>query len=579
MNSAEDLRATLRRIDGKGYKAYKDLSGCYRFEQFVLCIDHVQGDPFAAPSRLHVEVDADTAGFPGWTYRGRSREIAARDFITRSFAAAARRIAAGHRGTGKGGLIAVDEPGQEVLERTSAFLGPDGVEIRFFLGLPAFGRRIAAGDAAQMLLEEVPAIVAGSGFFTSLDESALRRHVETTEDADALRAELRSRGLIAFVADGAVLPRRSGIDDRPMDSKTAVPFEAPGSLRVAAELPNAGRVTGLGLEAGVSLIVGGGYHGKSTLLSALARGIYNHIPGDGRELVVSDPATVTIRAEDGRRIERTCITPFISDLPGGRDTDEFQSEDASGSTSQAANIVEALEVGARVLLIDEDTSATNFMIRDHRMQELIHDRDEPITPFIDRVRDIAEELGVSTVLVLGGSGDYFDVADRVIAMRSYRPEEVTARAREIAGRLRTERRPEGGSGFGRRTERVPRARSIDPSRGKRDVKLAPRGTSSLGFGTETIDLQAVSQIVDESQTRAIGHALVYLRSRADGARTIAELTAEIEALLRDRGLDALTGRPAADLARFRGIELAAALNRLRSLAVDTKKAGTAGARP
>ncbi|MFP4066882.1 MAG: ABC-ATPase domain-containing protein [Spirochaetota bacterium] len=571
MQSASDLRDILRRIDGRGYKAYGDLRGRYRFDDFVLSIDHVQGDPFASPSRLHVEVDPATAGFPAWVYRSKSREVAARDYLTRCFASGARRHASGRRGTGKGGLIEIDSPGQEMLERTSAFLGEDGVELRFFVGLPAFGRRIAGRHAEEMLLSELPAIIGEAAFFGSLDSEQLRRHVETCEDADTLRKELSSRGLVAFVADGAVLPRRSGVDQRPMESKEAVPFQAPEELRVPFDLPNRGRVTGLGIREGVNLIVGGGYHGKSTLLQAIQRGIYNHIPGDGRELVVADPTTFAIRAEDGRRVEKTCITPFISDLPGGRDTDAFSSDDASGSTSQAANIIEALEVGAGVLVIDEDTSATNFMIRDHRMQELVHDRDEPITPFIDKVRLIHRELGVSTILVLGGSGDYFDVADCVIAMREYRPQEVTEEARRIASRVPTERRSEGGAEFGRRIPRAPVSRSIDPSKGKRAVKLKAQGVSAIGFGTHTVDLSAIAQVVDPSQTRAISQALVHLGNRADGSRTMAELVSEVERMLAERGPDAVSDRPQADLAEFRGLELAAALNRLRSLTVKQRR--------
>lgn len=569
-SSAAELRNLLRRIDGKGYKAYKDIRGCYRFDRFTLCIDHVQGDPFASPSRMHVEIAPDAAGFPEWSYSSRSREIAARDYLTRQFDAAACRIATGNRGTGKGGLIEVDRPGQEVLERTSAFLSSRGVEIRFFCGLPAFGRRIAGEHAMEMLLEEVPAIVAESGFFRALDHTKLREHVETVEDADALRSSLAQQGLVAFVGDGSILPRRSGIDQRPMKADEAVPFESPQSLQVEFELPNRGHVSGLGIRSGVTLIVGGGYHGKSTLLAAIERGVYNHIPKDGRELVVSDPSTFTIRAEDGRRIEKTSITPFISGLPGGRDTDTFESEDASGSTSQAANIIEALEIGAKTLLIDEDTSATNFMIRDHRMQELIHDNDEPITPFIDKVRQIQRELGVSTILVLGGSGDYFDVADCVIAMREYRPEEVTDQARRVASKFQTERQTEGGESFGKLIPRSPVSSSIDPRKGKKEVNLKAQGVSSLGFGTETVDLSAVSQLVDPSQTRAVAEAMVYAGRIADGKRSLSELVEEIEKVMTESGLDGLTGTPHADLAAFRGLELAAALNRLRTLRVQQR---------
>src|SRR6056297_790170 len=432
MHSAEDLSSELKRLDRRGYKAYKDIAGRWDFSNFQLHIDHVQGDPFAAPSRLRVQVPMQVAGFPDDTYHNRSREVGLRDYLTRQFGAACRRYARRRGGSGKSGTIEIDMPGQEVIERTSVIVTEQFIEARFVAGLPAFGRKIAGGLAQTLLIDEVPQIVEAALLFQRLDRSEVYRAVETAEDADSLREALAERGLVAFVAEGAILPRRSGVDERPMDPSEAVAFTSPESFRVEVELPNRGMISGMGIVRGISLIVGGGYHGKSTLLNAVEQGVYNHIPGDGREMVVSDPLACKIRAEDGRRIEKTAITPFISNLPYGRDTEAFSSENGSGSTSQAANMIEAIEAGASSLLIDEDTSATNFMLRDHRMQCLVAKDREPITPFIDRVRQLYEERGVSSVLVIGGSGDYFDVADKVICLVDYEPQEVTEQARRVA---------------------------------------------------------------------------------------------------------------------------------------------------
>ena len=567
MATAQALRQTLRRLDGRGYKAYKELQGKrFEFSTFTLAFDHIQGDPFAPPSRLRVFVPQEVAGFPQTLYGSKSREVALRDFLTRQFDRVLRRFSE-RRGTGKSGLLAIDRPGQQILERTSAFVSDEIIEVRFVAGLPARGRKILGHEAAEMLCEDLPKIVEQALFYKNLDADALRRHIETAEDADWLRRELVKHKLIAFVADGAILPRRSGVDDRPM-TQGAVPFHAPDSLRVEFSLPNGGKITGMGLPEGVTLIVGGGYHGKSTLLRALELGVYNHIPGDGRERVVTDPGAVKIRAEDGRRVVGVDISPFISNLPQGRSTTFFTTDDASGSTSQAANIIEALEAGARVLLLDEDTSATNFMIRDHRMQELIAKDHEPITPFLDKVRQLYRDLGVSTVLVMGGSGDYFDVADTVIAMIDFVPHDVTHKAKAIAQKHRAERRPEGGERFGRITPRVPLPESIDPSRGRKAVKLKVHDVEEIAFGTEEIDLSAVEQIVHPSQVRAIALALVYAKRRyIDGRRTLPQILDAVMQDIEQQGLDVLSPTPRGDLAEFRRYELAAALNRLRTLEV------------
>jgi len=569
MNSSEQLRKLLRKIDGKGYKAYKELKGVYDFRQYYLFIDHVQADPFASPSRVRIRVHKDFAKFPKDTYRNKSREIALRDYLTRKFAEAIIKFSKGKRGSGKSGLIGIAKTGQEILERTSVFVSDTYIEVRFTMGLPAHGRRILGKEAEEMFFKELPEIIRASLFFENLNKAELYKHIEVAEDADYLRGKLRELGLVAFVADGTILPRASGVDPRPLKGSRVVPFESPPSLRVEIELPNMGLITGMGIPRGVTLIVGGGYHGKSTLLRALELGIYNHIPGDGREFVVTNPNAVKIRAEDGRRIEKVDISPFINNLPFGEDTSSFSTEDASGSTSQAANIIEALEIGAELLLIDEDTSATNFMIRDHRMQELLPKEKEPITPFIDKVRQLYQDLGVSTIIVTGGCGDYFDIADCVICMVEYKPHDLSQRAKEIAQKYKEERKQEGGPYFGRFKERIPLPQGINPKKGRK-IKISPEGIHSILFGRQLIDLSAVEQLVDINQTHAIASAIYYAKKYMDGKRTLREVIDLVMDDIRKKGLDVLSSKPLGDYAIFRKFELASAMNRLRSFSVRQK---------
>ena len=566
LNPQDQLRSTLHRIDGRGYKAYKDLRGGYDFGRYALLIDHVQGDPFAAPSLLRLRLPQTMAKFPPDLFRNRPRRMALEDYLTRAFGAACRKRGRPDRGTGKSGDIYTASCAQEVLERTSARVTESDVELRFFLGLPAFGRRIAGRQAEEMLFQELPAIAIASLLYENLPADDVLAHVETVEDADALRRQLAEKKLVAFLPDGAVLPRESGVSDRPLCGEV-VPFHSPDSLRVELVGPNCGPVPGLGIPEGVTLIVGGGYHGKSTLLNAIARGVYNHLPGDGRERVVANADAVKIRAEDGRFIEKVDISPFINNLPFGRDTRSFSTPNASGSTSQAANIIEALESGARVLLLDEDTSATNFMIRDERMQALVAKEKEPITPLIDTIRALYEERGVSSILVMGGSGDYFDVADTVIMLDGYRPLDVTEEARTIAGAHPTGRRQEFAGSFQGLCARVPLASSVQAQRGRR-LKIRARGEDAISFGTEEIDLSAVEQIVEQSQVRACGWIIHQAAEKLfDGERTLPEILDLIERDLDDKGLEALVPDLAADYARPRRHELAAALNRLRTLEV------------
>lgn len=560
------LRDRLYDLDGQSYKAYKSLRGRHAFPEFTLHIDYVQGDPFAAPSRFRVEIPQAIAQFPAELYATAPRRIALEDYLIRQFDRQTRRVARG-AGSGKSGLIEVVRPSQAILPRSAASVSEQRVELRFFVGLPAFGRRIAGRQAADLIGDKLPAIVERALYFSQLDGAAVETHCIGAENAEALRGQLRDRQLVAFVADGAILPRQSGVDERPLQAE-AVPFQSPESLRVALALPNGQSVTGMGIPQGVTLIVGGGYHGKSTLLKAIEAGIYNHIPGDGRERVVTDPAAMKVRAEDGRSVAGVNISPFINHLPQGRSTQQFSTQDASGSTSQAASIVEAVEAGASALLIDEDTSATNFMIRDRRMQALIAKDREPITPFVDKVRQLRDDYGISTIVVMGGSGDYFDVADTVIALDEYHPQDLTQQAKAIATTYKTERQAEGGTAFGTVSPRVIAPDSIDASKGKRAVSLKARATDEIRLGTHEIDLSAVEQLVETGQVKAIAAAIVYAQDYyLDGQRSLAAVLDRVMADVETHGLDCLSDRLTGEFVHFRPLELAAALNRLRTLKV------------
>ena len=566
MLDRHNLKSTLLKIDNANYKAYKDIQGNYQFPNFTLTIDYVQGDPFASPSKFSIKIPQSVAKFPQQLYQSKSREVALRDYLTRQFNRAADNISS-HRGTGKSGLIAITRYGQEVLERTAVFIDDNFLEVRFVVGLPARGRRVLGRQAVEMLCGDIPEIVNRTLLYPSLDAPAIQQQVETIEDADWLRQHLSARSLVAFVPNGAILPRRSGVDFRPLQQE-AISFLSPPSLEVEFNCPNRGLIRGMGIPAGITLIVGGGYHGKSTLLKAIEMGVYNHIPGDGRELVVTNPTAVKIRAEDGRSIAGVDISPFINQLPQGRSTINFSTTNASGSTSQAANIIEAIEAGTELLLIDEDTAATNFMIRDRRMQQLISKDKEPITPFLDKVEQLYTDYNVSTILVMGGSGDYFDVANTVIAMENFKPQDVTKEAQAIAVANITNRNSEGGANFGQIKPRIPSPYSINPSRGKREVKLKVRDVDEIAFGTEDIDLTAVEQIVDAGQLRAIALAIVYAKENyMNSQQNLREILDKVMNDISQDRLDIITDFPQGDLALFRRFELAAALNRLRSLQV------------
>lgn len=569
MKMAEELQRELCSINRKSYPAYKGLKGAYQFPDYQLFIEHVQGDPFAAPSALRIFVPHSKAKFPERYYWDKCSKVALQDALLRRFAEISAKFCYQAKGSGKSGVIQVSHCGQEVLERTACEITKEGIHIRFFVGFPANGRTINSGELEKILFVYLPKCVEMSLYHRKVPERETEQVICLKEDQRVIREELKKRGLIAFVANGSILPRQSGNSDLPM--KDAVPFQSPKSMEITIQLRHRGSITGMGIRKGITLIAGGGYHGKSTLLEALEKGVYDHIAGDGREFVITDDTAWKLRAEDGRKIKDVDISLFINHLPNGRNTRRFSTLDASGSTSQAANIIEAIEAKSQVLLIDEDTSATNFMVRDELMQRVIQKDKEPITPFLERARDLYEKAGISTILVVGSCGSYFYIADRIIQMDNYCPVDITEKTRKL---LKEYKKPDcKAEGFVLPSEKrnisfgssvVRRKNYRGTGMVEEHEKLKVMGRESLMLGKEQLDLRYLEQLADREQTQTLGYLLKYAKEQYSGKTT--DLTALMESLIRKlekEGIGSVSGQKEipAGMAMPRRQEIYACFNR------------------
>lgn len=566
MKNASQLQQELQSLDGQKYGAYKRLKGIYQFDKYQLAIDHVQVDPFAPPSKIRMILERNTVGIPDAWLNSHDKIIAVSDFLTRTFEKEVRASNKNAKGGGTNGKIFIDRCGQEILERTSVIITPDQLEVRFEVGLPAAGRKILGKAAAHIFTKVLPNVVDKALLYQNIDQEAMKNQVQLLLDQVYIREELAKRNLVAFVANGSILPRRSGVSDQPLQH--AVLFSSPKKYEIQIELPSGKTVNGMGIPEGITLIVGGGYHGKSTLLEALERGVYPHISGDGREMVIAREDAVKIRAEDGRNIEKVNISAFINNLPGKKDTSQFSTENASGSTSQAANVMEALEAETSLLLIDEDTSATNFMIRDGRMQKLIASEKEPITPFASKVKPLYENENVSTILIVGGSGDYFEAADHILMMDEYHLKDVTEEAKTIANTEGYWRENLSHQQFGTLPARIP-LKSGFAKTGK-ESRLKVKGKNTILYGRDAIDISGLEQLADESQTNAIAVMIEYFQKEIlDEKVTLSQAADKIYKYMEKNSFEAISphaGHPG-NLALPRKQEFIAALNRYRGLKI------------
>lgn len=607
MKTQNELRTLLRSIDHKSYPAYKSLAGAWKFDRYTLVIDHVQGDPFASPSSLHVEIPHTLARFPAAYYGKDCSRIALQDFLVRQVGKQFEQYNFRAKGSGKSGLLSISRCGQAVLERSACEINKDALIVRFHVGFPAFGRTINAGELDKILFDFLPRCVENSLFYARLDAKKVEGVVHLAEDQSEMRQILKKEKLVAFVANGSILPRKSGISDLPMADSVA--FASPAAMERTFELPHRGKITGMAIPEGITLIVGGGYHGKSTLLEAIQMGVYDHIAGDGREFVITDDTALKLRAEDGRSIRNVDISLFINDLPNKKDTTKFTTEDASGSTSQAAAVVEGIEAGTRLFLIDEDTSATNFMVRDEFMQQVISRDKEPITPFLERAGDLYEKAGISTILVAGSSGAFFYIADHILMMDCYRPVDITEQVKGLcqghtaprvkapgfvvpefdrvlpAFRKAQKGRGRGWDGRELETKNIGYgAGTVDggsdmPEDGGRGrggrgrggdgrhehMKTKSFGLDSFSMDREEVNVRYLEQLLDSEQVNALAHLLRYgLEQVMDGKKTVRQTVEAIWSAWEKQSWKPFAGSfVPCGLAKPRIQELYACLNRFR----------------
>lgn len=565
MRSDRDLKNILERIDHRGYPAYKDTKGEYQFSKYVLDIEHVQGDPFASPSQIRISVSGKVAGIPSKYFDKKHKRIATQDYLLRKIGSEIAKNSK-QRGSGKSGLMHISRCGQEVLERTACQINDrDGeITVRLEVGFPANGRTINAGELERILFNILPDIVNRTVLYKNIDIAELDDVMRLTENQFFIRNEMKNRELTAFIADNSILPRKSGISAEPL--KDAVKFRAPESMKIKMDLPDGTAIYGMGIPKGVTLIVGGGYHGKSTLLEALQMGVYDHVAGDGREYVFSDVSSVKIRAEDGRSISQTDISMFINNLPNKLDTRCFSTQNASGSTSQAANVIEAVETGCKVLLIDEDTSATNFMIRDELMQLVVTKDKEPITPYIDRVRELYESYGVSTILVAGSSGEYFNKADKIIQMDEYHTFDITEYAKDIAQKHGYHAKKSAEKDVA--MPNFNRCARVNKDWIGEWAKIKVNGKDAVSINRDSIDTRYLEQLADEEQLRMIGYLFVYMNQSIFGRNnTLQDSVEKLAQMLEKNGLkDIFQGKKIpCNLAVPRKQELFMCINRFRKL--------------
>ncbi|MDK2818888.1 MAG: ABC-ATPase domain-containing protein [Spirochaetota bacterium] len=504
-----NLRTKLQRFNKCKYTLYYGLLGEYNFEKFILSIDQVQADPFAQPSKMTIKVPFQNTEFDPSLIANPVRLYSFCDAIGRIFAQNVRIMTKDDKGSGNGGFCGIRYGAQKVIEGNSVIIKDDCIELKILIGLPAFGRTIAGNEAQELLLEELPNVIQKTLLEAKQENDYLLKFVQITERQHWLREECRNKNIVTFIANDSVLARASAINDKPMSHQKARAFLSPKELEQTITLQDGFQITGMAIPKGITLIAGGGFHGKSTLLTAISNAIYNHILGDGREYCVTDDSAVFLRAEDGRFIEGIDISPFIHNLPEYKSSTFFQTDNASGSSSQAANLIESLEMGSKLILIDEDISATNFLIRDSRMRNLVPDYKETITPLIAHMNNLKKQ-GVSLIMVTGALGDFMNIADRVIVADNYDYTDQTQKAKEIMKQNPMEKI--NAPVFETRNNRVIMGNSVSFV-GKKGMALIDGEKGHVKFGRESIDLSAWHHIYDFSQYGTLAAVLAYAKEK------------------------------------------------------------------
>lgn len=560
-----ELYLKLERIKGQVYRKYKSLEGAYASSTWTLILDKAQASPKSKPSLFRLRVPYMAAGFPPGLYKDRVQKIALSDYMLRRFEKLCKKISR-HSGCGKSGIFYSDPCGPEILERSAVFFDQNTLELRFRYGLPSEGNRTDPKAFLEALEHAFPKIIKEILTWDTYDEKEVREHLHIFEDQEALRSLLKINHWVAFIPDGAILPRESSFSQRPL--KQAVPFEAPPTIKVTVKLPHKKEISGMPVKEGVTVITGGGFHGKTTLLNAVKMGIYNHIPGDGREYCVSLKDTFKINSEDGRITEGIDISPYIVNLPFHKNSGHFSSLQSSGSTSQAASVVESVRMGAECLLFDEDTSATNFIACDELMKRLIGEKDKTIIPYFETARDLHRSLGVSTMIVIGSLSPILTAADLVLKISEYRVMDLTE---EVAEQLQTQRNS-NLSQHPISQKPFQKTRLVDSESFRIKKRIIPFKTKICGhkeiqIATLSLDLYDNEQLTDYGQMKSLLSALLLFeqmifKKRFSLEEAVKKLFQQIEA----GGIESLCFQKGG-FTEIRALDFAHALNRLRLLKI------------
>lgn len=580
-----NLNKLVASIADQPFQAIHKLHDSYHFPLFEFSFIKMQGSPGANPASIaEVKIALRDSEIPEEFLQSAECKLAVADFLIRRFRHGIDRFAQQNRGKEGSGSFNTIALSQKMLNRDSVLFDDAAIYLRFIISLPAKGQG-GVFDAEQawiMLSQELVVIVDAVFFYQHYDEQTrmlLAQFVAVQKTRAAIIQFMQQHGVVAFIANDAVLPRRSGVDDRLSMCESVKTFQSPVSLQIKIPLSDGSSITGMGIKEGITCITGGGYHGKSTLMQAILAGVYAHIPGDGREYVVTREDAFFIRAEEGRSIRNVDISPFISDLPNGLKTSHFSSDNASGSTSQAANIVEAVESGSRLLLFDEDTCATNFLVRDELIKKILDSSLEPIKPLYSTVRSLWKKHHVSMIFVVGGLGYFLQKADTCLLMENYRCHDITAKVRDRLGAIAEEDVAISDFAISRRLA----VDNFDPAyKNQRLNKMMPKriknlrnATRQLEYGMDLINLEAVAQVAEAPQVLTIGYCLLALRNkmnRSDGkSETIRFWIDWLYGEIAEHGLSVLQPDYPGTLSMPRKYELAAAINRIRSLRIFRKQ--------
>lgn len=490
------LFLNLKKIDNKPYGMYRSLKGKYKSAGLTLEILHVQGDAFAAPSRIRVALDLAEVGLGDYLKR-EDLYTPLSDFFHRRFYEMFDNYE-NEGGEGGSGRIHIAAPLQKVLKRTACIIENGSVVFYLAVGLPAEKRRVLGDVATQILTADIPDKAMEALTLEKREKKELQKHLDLYSRQQRIREWMSEEGLVAFVANDSLLPRASGSSDLPL--KRGVRFESPKTLEVTYS-DKEGELKGMGIKEGVTLITGGAYHGKSTLLEALENGVYNHINRDGREWVLCENTAFKLRSDEGRYVGGVNINTFLESLPGTVDPSNFSTTRASGSTSQATATIEALETGSKTMLIDEDQCAVNFLLRDTRMLKLLGKEREGLMPLLGVLPQLRKRK-VSLVLCHGATGEYLDQADTVILMKDWKVEDITAEAKELVAELPTAELVESKIALPEPSE----SRTIVAGYPERDDMFRRpkvRG-QELSWVRDGMDLRALTQLVDSAQMMGVG---------------------------------------------------------------------------